>query len=386
MSQAIQTTTTDTEEALRFARAAKLNIIFISDIHLGHPRTTTESTLTTLELHFTVERLKDVDILFITGDFFDMLLENASSDLLAIRQYVARLLRKCVEANVVLRVLRGTGLHDWDQPIMFVEENENHQIGCDLKYIKDIYIEQNEKFGIDILYVPDEANPKAIDTWNRVEELMREKNISKVDYTLIHGLCQFHMPNIEEVQEIAHDPDKYMAITRQFVNMGHIHKPCRFDRILTNGSFSRLAHGEEHDKGYWSVKKSKPTFIINHHAPRYKTIDCHQLGADEVLAKVASYIGDDFSDCHIQLSCNKSDVATSLFRRLTDIYPFCRFSYKTSTKKSKSTIVDMKKPVMQFPKLTKENLEIEWVKRAKSSPNWRPEQEQIIQGIVHAIK
>lgn len=34
-----------------------------------------------------------------------------------------------------------------------LEENENHEIGCDLKYFTDISIEHIERYNIDVLYI-----------------------------------------------------------------------------------------------------------------------------------------------------------------------------------------------------------------------------------------
>ena len=52
-----------------------LKILETADIHLGHQRTPSESTLEALDRVINPKTLKDLDVLLIAGDFFDHLLQ-----------------------------------------------------------------------------------------------------------------------------------------------------------------------------------------------------------------------------------------------------------------------------------------------------------------------
>lgn len=354
----------DANELIRIKRGAKLNAIFISDVHLGHPRTPTKHILTVLDQIFEDnDFLKSLDFIGISGDFFDLLLDFASEETILIRAWVAKFLRKCKKYGIVVRVLKGTSYHDWDQPILFIEENENHDIGCDLRYVRDVSIEHIEKLNLDFLYVPDEANPTSAQTWEEVQKCLREANLTQVDYAMMHGAMKYHLSGLADVEHILHDPELYLKITRHYVNIGHIHQASKHDRILTNGSTDRLVHGDEGDKGHWRLINGKPHFIVNHRAMRYKTIDVIGDDAAIVLQKVAEYLGDDRNKCSVRLLCEKKDVATEMFRRLTDIFPFCRFEYKSpKVAKKVEVTVDLTKPAARLPTLTEANIVDELMK------------------------
>ena len=87
--------------------------LVFSDVHLGHPRTTTEEIIDHLNAFFNdFTNFTDLDAIFIAGDLFDRLLDNHSDEYHRIVIWCAKLLQFCVKHNIKLRVLEGTPSHD----------------------------------------------------------------------------------------------------------------------------------------------------------------------------------------------------------------------------------------------------------------------------------
>lgn len=373
----------------QFNRGLRLNIASVSDVHLGHPTTPTDFIIRNLHRYvFPDDKdTRDLDLIFIDGDFFDSLQDPASNNSIAIRQYVVSLLYFCKKHDIPLRILRGTKLHDWDQPYIFKEENDNHSIGCDLLYVDRIHIEYIERYGIHVLYVPDEANSTAAQTWEEVQELMKNLGITKVDYASMHGGFPHQLPEIESIKHILHNAEDYLSIVRHYIFIGHIHQHSVYDRIIANGSTDRLVHGDEGAKGHVRVKQGRVKFIENIGAMRYKTLDVEDLSADMVIEHVIDYLNNDETRGNIRLRCSKQSVAYGMEKRLSKMFPFIRFSYLNTQKKQKTKEVLQTTTKIQLPILTRENLEAEVLKGLKEEhPETYELAAKLLSGILHGGK
>lgn len=345
--------------ATKLSAALKLNLAFISDIHLGHPNTPTDFIIQNLETYAFPDNDETgkLDIIFLSGDVFDSQLEFDSPAAVSIRAWVARFVQMCARRGISVRILKGTPLHDWEQSYIFHEINVNFDLGCDLKYIDQIHIEHMEKFGIDVLYVPDEARATPEQTWDVVQALLDERGITKVDLASMHGAFPHQLPNLEAIKDRFHDPVKYTNIVRHWIDIGHIHKFSIEGNILAQGSFDRLSHNEEMDKGIIKVLNGDVKFVKNYGAMRYVTLDVQGLSPENVLATVAKELGEDRSQGNIRLICKKGDVASDMRRRLTDIFPFIRFTVdRVSDDKKKITVEEATKQLRQLPILTRDNI------------------------------
>jgi hypothetical protein len=343
----------------QISAALKLNMAFISDIHLGHPNTPTDFIIHNLETYAFPDNDETgkLDIIFISGDVFDSQMEFDSSAAVAVRAWVARFIGMCVKRGIAVRVLKGTPLHDWDQSFIFHETNVNYNYRCDLKYIDQIHIERIDKFGIDVLYVPDEARATPEQTWDVVQSLLDERGITQVDIGCMHGAFPHQLPNIEAIKDRFHDPDKYNAIVRHFIDIGHIHKHSIHGKILAQGSFDRLSHNEEMDKGHIRVLHGNVQFVKNYGAMRYLTLEVHGFAPEDVLALVSRTLGENRSPGNVRLLCKKGDVAGDMRRRLADIFPFIRFTVeRESDNKKKITVEEATKQMRQLPILTRDNI------------------------------
>lgn len=339
----------------------KLAAAIASDIHLGNPNTTTSHILKSLEEAFpTSSETEDLDIIFLSGDVFDRLLNFPDDNVTDIELWVSVFLRRCKALNIIVRILEGTPSHDWKQSKIFEKINTLGNIECDVKHVTTLSIEHIEKLGINVLYVPDEWEPEPDDTWKQVKDLLSVNGLEKVDFAIMHGCFPHQLPS--HVKVPMHDPDRYLSIVKYIVAIGHIHKPAIFDRIYTPGSLDRLAHGEEEPKGHirfylnnddtWNV-----VFMENKNAKLYKTISCLGLDVDAALDKISNVAKSLPVNSYVRVEADKEDAIMVSLDVLKNKFPDIVWSTKVSIKNNsgKEMLVDMRAK-FQGIDITKDNL------------------------------
>ncbi len=379
------------ERNLKEIRGLRLNIASISDIHLNHPNTPTELIVRNLLLYAfpNQKSTHDLDIIFIGGDVTHSLMDFASENAILFRKWVAEFLWMCAKHDIMVRIIEGTPLHDWKQSRIFVEENENHSIGCDLKYFTDIHIEHIDRYDIDVLYIPDEIRPSTGATWDRVVELMSERNLDKVDFAIMHGAFAYQLPDVADVKDKVHNEDKYLSIVRHYIFIGHVHTHKPKGKIIPNGSFDRLAHGEEEKKGHVRLLKGNIEFIENKGAMRYFQLNVSGMEVDQVIELVGDKLKQNREKFKIKLLANKEDPAFGLVRRLTGLFNFGIFEVERldKTTKKNARIEARAKRVGTLPALTRDNLLDELVKEIEiEAADIVSECAKIARNTIYAIK
>ena len=306
----------------------KLRIISTSDIHLGHRTIKANSMI--MMLITMLRGLKDplsIDMLYICGDFFDSGLVLSDDDVPQIQVFIRWIINFCFKYNIVIRKVEGTPSHDRKQSIQFSVINdsrhEDHRV--DLLYVNDIDIVHEDKFGIDILYVPDEIRDTCTQTYMDVLNLMKSKGLEKVDVAIMHGNFKYQIPAIQHLD--AHVEKNYLSIVKYFIFIGHVHTMSRYDRILANGSPSRFRHGEEEDKGFLDVTICKAgdhkiNFIVNRNDTIFKTFNLTGKSYDDAFKIVCDFITDKPHGSHFKLKTNRDEVFTKMFRELKKDLPF----------------------------------------------------------------
>lgn len=264
-----------------------LHFAVISDIHLGHQETPTEKIIQSLVATFPNDAsTASLDLIFITGDLFDKLLLLPEDRVLMIESWAIALLKLCKRHNIALRVLEGTPSHDYKQSRMFVNFNDSAEIGADLKYVDRISIETIDRFGVNILYVPDEMGT-GDQVWEKVQEQLKLNGVNAVDFAMMHGCFEFQLPAVA-MSESTHRQARYESIVRRAIIIGHDHTPKHSGKIWVPGSLERLKHGEEEAKGHLRVhahpKRTDVSVIRNVKAKVYKTVQLHGKTLTEIYA------------------------------------------------------------------------------------------------------
>ena len=263
----------------------------LSDLHLGHPRNTQSEIISALGVYFNGYTPRvDLDILFFAGDVFDQLLPYPGVEESEIAVWIAEIFRFCEASNCKLRVLEGTPSHDRGQSAAFNTIHKALKSKVDFKYIDVLCIEEMKDLDITVLYVPDEWSPTPERTYADVKKALKEANLEKADIAIMHGLFGFQLPRLQG-RIPKHDEQSYLDVVRYLINIGHIHTSSVFERILAQGSFDRLSHGEEEVKGGMEcvIRKDGTMayyFIENKLSKSFRTVNLRVRDIDETIKQI----------------------------------------------------------------------------------------------------
>lgn len=266
----------------------------LSDVHLGHDNTPTQSIANNIIRYFlSSPEVASSNIMFISGDLLDQLVDLSSSASLDIYSIMTTIIRYCSDRGIKLRILKGTPSHDYDQNQHFIGIAIANGIPVDIKYASTLSIEYIEEWDINILYVPDEWRREHSDTLLEVKALMIEKGIEHIDIAIMHGMFE------QQVQKNwgipTHDSKEYLALVKGLIFIGHDHRHQNYGRIVIPGSFDRLNHGEEYPKGFLTATLNNDysytvKFNENKGAKKYIALKMTKHDTESALSYIADKI------------------------------------------------------------------------------------------------
>ncbi len=316
-------------EALPGSRPVQ-RMISLSDIHLGHGNTLSGHIIANLQRMLPHNAtMSDVDIIWIVGDLFDRAIGFQEMQAVEIKRWMRSFLRMCKHYDIMVFLLEGTPSHDYRQNRWMVEANDG--IEADLHYVDTLCVRHIPKFDIHVLFVPDEWRSGDTDaTWKDAVQAMADAGVEQVDYTLLHGSFDYQLPAVA-IKAPRHLPERYLAATRRYVFAGHIHQSSQHDRILANGSFDRLTHGDEGAKGFWDVRHrpggDEIVFVENTQAKIYRSYDCRGYSIEDALAKLAGSLTQP-TDSFARIEVNRGDPILAGVDIVKRTYPHVHWSVK----------------------------------------------------------
>jgi len=261
----------------------------LSDIHLGHNRVKTSDVINQLTIWFRENEhdLVNCELLVINGDIYDRLLPSSSEEAGIIHKWLLWVFKWCKSNNILFRIVKGTDSHDMNQISTFdtyVKELDTSNI---FKYIETIDVEDVK--GYKVLYVPDNMGT-GDEVYEKVKQLLVKNRLQNVDLMFVHGQFHFQLPGI--VLESSHDEQRYLNIVKHYIHVGHIHMYKVYDRIIGNGSFPRLQHGEEEPKGgllaYIGGINDRYIFLENKLATTFVTITVEDDNLNDAIQTLES--------------------------------------------------------------------------------------------------
>lgn len=311
----------------------------ISDLHLGHNRCDTKRMIASLDRQLIKSGLiEQLDILFVTGDVYDHLLDLSDPNVARIDRWIDRVMKACARFGVILRWLKGTPSHDHDQLQRVTLIHDITKSTCDSKYYDDIDIEVIEELGLTVLYVRDEARATTQETQEVVKAKMEALGITQVNFAAMHGFFKHQMP-YQVKEHTYHDDDFYQSIVTDWVVIGHVHTHSRFGKIVAPSSHDRLRQGEENPKGLivFTLKSddNKMWFVENEDAHTFKAIDCTGLDVDQVFEVVQDVLKDEKHKAHLRIDAEQNHPIFAHMQALQDRWPLHAFD-KSTEKKSKT--------------------------------------------------
>jgi hypothetical protein len=342
-------------------KKSKINYLVLSDIHLGHNINNTENVINNLQLYFkdNYKEFSKLDMICIAGDVFDKLLVSSSIDFVLSTEWLTELIVFCKQHDIILRILEGTPSHDRNQSKVITSIIKKLNIELDYKYIDTLYIEHHNRLGIDILYIPDEYKHKAEDTYKEVLELLTELKLKKVDIAFIHGQFHYQLPMVK--LDSSHNMEDYLNIVKYYISVGHIHTPSVYERIIAQGSFDRLAHNEEEDKGGVVItlteKESSFKFVYNKNAMIFKTYRFDKESIEEITNILDKDLKKMKDKSNIRIISNSEEFLSSNIKDLRLRYP----NINIKIEKSKNKEEDKFNIIEELPKIetfsiTKDNI------------------------------
>lgn len=326
-------------------------ILVFSDVHLFHKKTSTTSIIDNLRREINSRLLTEsIDVVFIAGDLFDTLVHLNDLQLMVLYNWIYSVMDICVQKKIALRVLEGTPSHDWKQSKIF-----EHLLSIapfkdqlDYAYHQDLTIEYIKKLQMHVLYIPDEYGITSAYTFQQVQKKLQEHHLEKVDLVVMHGLFDFqvpHLPNLPAMKAV-HKAADYLSICRHYVFVGHNHIHSHFDRILVEGSFDRLVHGEEAPKGFIIAQLEKDPkqdaffFIENKQAKVYYSIEVETRSIEKFKKQLRKTLSTLPKDSHIRFVIKKDHPLYSALDKVAQDYLDYHFTKKTidSSVKTKTAI------------------------------------------------
>ena len=301
----------------------KIKYITLSDIHLGNKLNKTENIVRALREFFRSndKEIKTYDMIVLVGDVFDRLLNNSSTDYLLSIEWLTELVMYCGKNNIKLRILEGTPSHDWKQCKALYTIIDKLNLNIDFKYIETLHIEILPESNISILYVPDEWKHKASETYEEILSLMVENKLSQVDIAFMHGQFHYQLPMIR--LESSFTEEDMLNIVKHFISIGHIHTPSVYERILAQGSFDRLAHNEEEDKGGMfitvdEVNGNSYRFVKNEKSMIFKTYRYGAEELDEIIRDLENKISKLPSGSNVRIISENEEYLTKSVKALKE--------------------------------------------------------------------
>jgi DNA repair exonuclease SbcCD nuclease subunit len=313
-------------------------ILVFSDVHLNHKKTPTKYIIDNIRkyIHDVIYK-ESIDCVFIAGDLFDSLMYLNNIELNSIISWISTFLNLCMEKNTSIRVLEGTPSHDWKQSRLFdliIGSNQSLYKKLDFKYHDDLTIEYVDKLKMNVLYIPDEYGLTAEYTFNKVLEKLEEHNLSKVDLVIMHGLFDFQEIGPTAGNKATHKSLNYLNICNHYVFVGHSHVHTFYKRILVEGSFDRLAHGEESAKGFIvATLNDDPTndefyFMENKDAKIYKTIEIRSTDIEKAINQVERHINKLPKGSHLRMLVKSTNPIYNNIDIISKNYPDYFFTKK----------------------------------------------------------
>ena len=321
----------------------EIKIVSTADWHLGNPRIAVEPFYNKLR-RFLYPELEKAHVLFIVGDLYDQLLTVNSKAHRFASIIMRELLSISARTGLQIRLLHGTYTHDRDQLSIF--ETLVYP-GARLKVIDQISAEEMTDFkstegkvdgSLRVLYIPDNLPYKqSNDALDQCKEVLTCLGWSSVDVVVGHGTFEHVIP-----PDSGHKPpclyrtDQFNEINPNGpIIMGHIHTPGKNGRVHYCGSFERMSHGEEENKGFYTLGKSdiwRSKFIVNSLATPFISIAPTGSDASEVTEDFLSKMDDKFpiKKGHVRVIHPDPEIRSLLHKVCAQQFPEITYSSKSS--------------------------------------------------------
>jgi len=322
-------------------------ILTFGDLHLGHSKVPTAHICQRLWCEIE-KRGSEIDMIVINGDIFDTALYMTSDDSRTVLSLFVKIMNLANANDITIRVIRGTFSHDRSQINHIVSLYESYDYKFDFKYFDDLNIEYIDKYGIRMVYIPDDIPYNSSDEiLAKIQEMMAQAGWESVHLISYHGYSQHMLPyNLRRPPKIVFNSTQFKQILHHngYVLSNHVHTGSLYGQIIGVGSYDRLRHGEEENKGMFIIKDNQPQFIKNKDATPFYTIDLSNVNdKDECVSKFKEFLMEKFPTKtlgYVRVVHHDINIR-QLLQKVTSAMTSCvTYSSKSSVKEQKDVIVD----------------------------------------------
>lgn len=275
-------------------------VAVISDVHLNAKRLEPKQIKKELKEGFfdVLRRVTILNGIVVNGDLFhDNKLYLEDKNARVAFWFFQQLEEIAKERNVWVRIIKGTGSHDFDQLSIFKDYEEEY----DFKIYEETTIEMLD--GMNMLFIPEEYVRDPDEHYKQFLSVPE----NTYDMIFMHGLVKemefIHQDNTNFSKKAPiFDVDDLCKVCKGPILAGHIHTHTIFrDQFFYVGSFSRFSHGEEEAKGIVMGLMTRDTkdFVVVHHENKLARVymklildfdDMDKLSIEEIIEKVDKFI------------------------------------------------------------------------------------------------
>jgi hypothetical protein len=312
----------------------------MGDLHLGHRNIHIDVALERLDNYLldNMDIIKKCSIIVLNGDIFDRLLNNTSPEYQKIVRWLLKFINMCSLLGIILRFLKGTETHEWEQLKIIETILSESNINIDFKYIDTMYLEKNIKLGLNILYIKDNYTPKGKSVYEDIDNIFKENQINNADMAFIHGAFNFQLP-IKLAS--SYDEESMLKRVKYYTMVNHIHSHSVYKRIIAPGSTDRISHAEEkEEKGgilftIDTIKQSASfLFIKNKYVKPMATIDVTMhTDITDIINVLDQNVSKLPVGCNVRILYNKESKLSKHTKEIKNRYPNIIIKIETGAKK-----------------------------------------------------
>ena len=336
---------------MQILNSDELKVVAAGDFHFGNPRLRGDDLYERLRKYLYPE-LEGAQLLLLTGDIYNQLTTVSSNANYYVMRFIRDIFAISAQTSMQVRILHGTYSHDRDQVRLleaFAYEKTRAKVINNIEGEVLTDWQPTPSTPLRILYLPDNLQYKtSSEVVEHIKDVYTCLGWDKADLILGHGAfahalncAEDHLPpctyTIEQFKPLVTDTG--------IIVMGHIHTPSHRANVYYCGSFDRMSHGEEENKGFYvfTRKDNRWTsrFCVNQDSYKFITITPQGDTVDQRTTDLANKLHTAFDGVKfgwVRVVYDEPELRGTYQRICASLYPNIIFTGKSSKDTVSSTI------------------------------------------------
>ena len=321
-------------------------MVSVADLHFGNPRTNPAQLYNNL-CDFLYPELVGAHLVTVNGDVYDQLLTVNSYAHRYATMFINDLFTISAKTGLQVRILHGTFSHDRDQLSIF---SSLAYPKTRFKIVNQIEAEEINNFqyeseelnmSLRVGYLPDNlSHTTATEAVEHLKRVMQVLGYTSLDLLIGHGTFAHALPaDTAHMPPCTYNLEQFDKVVQGPIVMGHIHTSSRKYNCYYCGSFERMAHGEEENKGFYVFTRDvenkegwRSKFVINKKATPFITITPKGDDIPSLTRDYVDQVKQRFPDLRgfVRVVNPSSETRNIIHRVSSQQFPNITFSGKSS--------------------------------------------------------